>query len=80
LIYDLERDFVRIFRLKPFASYAFLVWDQRKLPAGHQLLLGIQDRIYFSIRMKELERENGKVKRLVAELSLEMQFLKEVAS
>ena len=31
-------------------------------------------------RMKELERENGKLKRLVAELSLEKQILKDVAS
>jgi hypothetical protein len=30
--------------------------------------------------MKELERENGKLKRLVAELSLEKQILKDVAS
>ena len=31
-------------------------------------------------RMKELERENAKLKRLVAELSLEKQSLKDVAS
>ncbi len=31
-------------------------------------------------RMKELERENAKLKRLVAELSLEKQILKDVAS
>ena len=31
-------------------------------------------------RMKELERENTKLKRLVAELSLEKQILKDVAS
>ena len=31
-------------------------------------------------RLKELERENGKLKRLVAELSLEKQILKDVAS
>jgi putative transposase len=31
-------------------------------------------------RMTELERENGKLKRLVAELSLEKQILKDVAS
>ena len=31
-------------------------------------------------RMKELERENVKLKRLVAELSLEKQILKDVAS
>ena len=31
-------------------------------------------------RMKELERENAKRKRLVAELSLEKQILKDVAS
>ena len=31
-------------------------------------------------RMKELERENAKGKRLVAELSLEKQILKDVAS
>ena len=31
-------------------------------------------------RMKELERENSKLKRLVAELSLEKQILKDVAS
>ena len=31
-------------------------------------------------RMRELERENGKLKRLVAELSLEKQILKDVAS
>ena len=30
-------------------------------------------------RMKELERENAKLKRLVAELSLEKQILKDVA-
>jgi transposase-like protein len=30
-------------------------------------------------RLKELERENGKLKRLVAELSLEKQILKDVA-
>ena len=30
-------------------------------------------------RLKELERENAKLKRLVAELSLEKQILKEVA-
>jgi putative transposase len=30
-------------------------------------------------RLKELEKENGKLKRLVAELSLEKQILKEVA-
>ena len=30
--------------------------------------------------MKELERENAKLKRLVAELSLEKQILKDVAS
>ena len=30
-------------------------------------------------RLKELERENGKLKRLVAELSLEKQVLKDVA-
>jgi hypothetical protein len=30
--------------------------------------------------MKELERENTKLKRLVAELSLEQQILKDVAS
>jgi len=30
-------------------------------------------------RLKELERENAKLKRLVAELSLEMQILKDVA-
>ena len=31
-------------------------------------------------RLKELERENAKLKRLVAELSLEKQILKDVAS
>ena len=31
-------------------------------------------------RMKELERENAKLKRLVAELSLEKQILKDTAS
>jgi putative transposase len=31
-------------------------------------------------RLKELERENSKLKRLVAELSLEKQILKDVAS
>ena len=31
-------------------------------------------------RMKDLERENAKLKRLVAELSLEKQILKDVAS
>jgi len=31
-------------------------------------------------RMKELERENAKLKRLVAELSLEKQILKDVTS
>lgn len=31
-------------------------------------------------RMKKLERENAKLKRLVAELSLEKQILKDVAS
>ena len=31
-------------------------------------------------RMKELERENAKLRRLVAELSLEKQILKDVAS
>jgi putative transposase len=31
-------------------------------------------------RMKELERENAKLKRVVAELSLEKQILKDVAS
>ena len=31
-------------------------------------------------RLKELEKENGKLKRLVAELSLEKQVLKDVAS
>jgi putative transposase len=31
-------------------------------------------------RMKELEKENSKLKRLVAELSLEKQILKDVAS
>ena len=31
-------------------------------------------------RLKDLERENGKLKRLVAELSLEKQILKDVAS
>lgn len=31
-------------------------------------------------RLKELERENGKLKPLVAELSLEKQILKDVAS
>ena len=31
-------------------------------------------------RMKELERENAELKRLVAELSLEKQILKDVAS
>ncbi len=31
-------------------------------------------------RLKELERENSKLKRLVAELSLEKQMLKDVAS
>ena len=31
-------------------------------------------------RLRELERENSKVKRLVAELSLEKQVLKDVAS
>ena len=31
-------------------------------------------------RMKELERENAKLKRLVAELSLEKQILQDVAS
>ena len=31
-------------------------------------------------RMKELERENAKLKRLVAELSLEKQILKDLAS
>ena len=31
-------------------------------------------------RMKELERENAKLKRLVAKLSLEKQILKDVAS
>ena len=30
-------------------------------------------------RLRELERENGKLKRLVAELSLEKQILKDVA-
>jgi len=30
-------------------------------------------------RLKELEKENGKLKRLVAELSLEKQILKDVA-
>jgi transposase-like protein len=30
-------------------------------------------------RLKELERENGKLKRLVAELSLEKQVLKDIA-
>jgi putative transposase len=30
-------------------------------------------------RLKELERENAKLKRLVAELSLEKQVLKDVA-
>jgi putative transposase len=30
-------------------------------------------------RLKDLERENGKLKRLVAELSLEKQILKDVA-
>ncbi len=31
-------------------------------------------------RLKELEKENGKLKRLVAELSLEKQILKDVAA
>ena len=31
-------------------------------------------------RLKELERENGRLRRLVAELSLEKQVLKDVAS
>src|SRR3974390_942983 len=31
-------------------------------------------------RMKDLEKENGRLKRLVAELSLEKQVLKDVAS
>ena len=30
-------------------------------------------------RLKELEKENGRLKRLVAELSLEKQVLKDVA-
>jgi len=30
-------------------------------------------------RMKELEKENGKLKRLVAELSLDKQILKDIA-
>jgi hypothetical protein len=33
-----------------------------------------------SVRMKELEKENTRLKRLVAELSLEKQVLKDVAS
>jgi len=31
-------------------------------------------------RMKDLEKENGRLKRLVAELSLEKQVLKDIAS
>jgi putative transposase len=30
-------------------------------------------------RLKELEKENGKLKRLVAELSLDQQILKDIA-
>jgi putative transposase len=30
-------------------------------------------------RLKELEKENGKLKRLVAELSLDKQILKDIA-
>jgi cell division protein FtsB len=30
-------------------------------------------------RMKELEKENGKLKRLVADLSLDKQILKDIA-
>jgi hypothetical protein len=30
-------------------------------------------------RLKELERENGKLKRLVADLSLDKQILKDIA-
>ena len=33
----------------------------------------------FKTRLKELDRENAKLKRLVAELSLEMQILKDLA-
>jgi hypothetical protein len=31
------------------------------------------------MRLKELEKENGKLKRLVAELSLDKQILKDIA-
>ena len=36
-------------------------------------------KLYQAKRLKELERENAKLKRLVAELSLEKQILKDVA-
>ena len=36
-------------------------------------------KLYQAKRLKELEKENSKLKRLVAELSLEKQILKDVA-
>ena len=59
--------------------------------AGACKLIGITDQTYFrwrkeygglkvdqAKRLKELEQENGKLKRLVAELSLDKQILQDV--
>jgi hypothetical protein len=53
------------------------------LPPGEFSLISpgtkIPGQVNQAKRLKELERENAKLKRLVAELSLEKQILKDVA-
>jgi hypothetical protein len=50
-----------------------------KFPTLYRRFNSLEDSAFFNKLLKELEKENSKLKRLVAELSLEKQVLKDIA-
>ena len=73
------RAIVRIFWMKPIlgASHEKVPGNHPSLPIHARRVLGM--RLDQAKRLKELEKENARLKRLVADLSLDNQILKEAA-